>query len=117
LALSVGAAIKLDNEVGDTLAIGEGIETCMAARQLMATGKLAHAAVWALGSAGAIARFPVLPNIRTLRILAENDAGTNAKAVDLCGLRWHAAGRRVRAIRPNSDFKDFNDVLRGNSHG
>jgi|SRR5215813_14114853 len=106
------AAVKLDANIGDALAIGEGVETCMAARQLMATGKLEHASVWALGSAGGIERFPVLPNIRTLRILGENDR-TNEAAVEQCGLRCEAAGRRVRVIKPNIDFKDLNDVLRG----
>ena len=111
-----GAAVKLHADIANALVIGEGVETCMAARQVMAMGELEPAAVWALGSAGAIANFPVLPDIRTLRLLAENDNGTNAKAVDLCGLRWHAAGRRVRVIKPNAGFKDFNDVLMGISH-
>src|SRR5215471_1878079 len=42
------AAVKLDGDVGDVLAIGEGVETCMAARQLMATGELERSPVWAL---------------------------------------------------------------------
>ena len=81
----------------------------MAARQL----DLRAGAVWALGSAGGIAHFPVLPNIRTLRILAENDS-TNEAAVEQCGRRWQAADRNVRVIRPTDDCKDLNDVLRGN---
>src|SRR5262249_22373891 len=104
------AAVKLDANIGDTLAIGEGVETCLAARQLMSTSKLEHASVGALGSAGGIERFPVLPNIHTLRILAENDS-TNEAAREQCGLRWQAAGRRVRVIKPTDDCKDLNDVL------
>jgi hypothetical protein len=102
------SAVKLDGDVGDELAIGEGVETCIAARQL----DLRAGAVWALGSAGGIAQFPVLPNVRTLRILAENDR-TNEEAVELCGRRWQAAGRNVRVIKPTSDCKDLNDVLGG----
>src|SRR5215831_4216435 len=105
------AAVKLDSEVGGILAIGEDIETCMAARQLMATGKLERASVWALGSAGGIERFPVLPNVRTLRIICENDR-TNEGAREQCGQRWHSAGRRVRVIKPDLGFNDLNDVLR-----
>jgi hypothetical protein len=105
------AAVKLDRDVGDALVIGEGVETCMAAHQLMAMGELERAAVWALGSARGIERFPVLPNINTLRILAENDDGTNKKAREQCGLRWQNAGRRVRVIKPDPDCKDLNDVL------
>src|SRR5262249_31098207 len=87
------AAVKLDTDVGDALAIGEGVETCMAAHQLMATGELERAPVWALGSASSIERFPVLPNVRTLRIIGENDSA-NEGAREQCGLRWHSAGRR-----------------------
>jgi hypothetical protein len=99
------AAVKLDGDAGDELAIGEGIETCMAARVLGI-----RAPVWALGSAGGIERFPVLPNVRTLRIIGENDH-TNEQAVELCGQRWQAAGRNVRVIKPTDDCKDLNDVL------
>jgi len=105
------AAVKLDS-VEDELAIGEGVETCMAAHQLMVMGELERAAVWALGSAGGIERFPVLPNINTLRIIGENDH-TNERAVEQCGLRWQAAGRCVRVIKPDPDCKDLNDVLEG----
>jgi len=102
-----GAAVKLDGDVGDALVIGEGVETCMAARVL------GIRPTWALGSAGGIERFPVLPNIRTLRILCENDDRANEKAVESCGQRWLAAGRNVRVIRPTCDCKDLNDVLQG----
>lgn len=102
------AAVKLDSNVGDVLAIGEGIETCMAARQL----NIGVGPAWALGSAGSIERFPVLPNVRTLRIIAENDSANEA-AREQCGLRWLAAGCNVRVTRPTGDAKDFNDLLEG----
>ena len=49
-----GAAIKLDGdaEVAEGLHIGEGLETCMAARAL------GFKPVWAVGSAGGIQTFP-----------------------------------------------------------
>ena len=50
------AAIKFD-PIGDTLSIGEGIETCMAARQL------GLGAAWALGSVGAISFFPLIDGV------------------------------------------------------
>jgi len=53
-----GCAIKLDQaNVLGRLHIGEGIETCMTARQL------GLRPCWALGSAGAVARFPVLAGV------------------------------------------------------
>ena len=89
----------------EVLHIGEGIETCMAARQL------GYAPAWALGSAGMIAHFPVIDGVNTLRILGERCAA-NASAVDLCARRWHAAGRKVQVGLPKDERdKDFNDQV------
>lgn len=101
-----GAAIKLDAdpEVSMGIVIGEGIESCLAARQL------GFRPVWALGSAGAIGAFPVLPGIEGLTILAEHDEA-NAKAVQAAGKRWTAAGREVIVVTPLAG-SDVNDALR-----
>jgi Toprim domain-containing protein len=96
------AAVKLD-PVGDTLAIGEGVETCLAARIL------GHAPTWALGSVGMIAQFPLVDGVACLRILGENDAAS-ARASKLCGNRWHAAGRKVQVVMPGTG-SDLNDEL------
>jgi putative DNA primase/helicase len=103
------AAVKLDSHIGDELVVGEGIETCMAARQQGVPG-----AVWALGSVGSITFFPVLPGINRLTILGE--AGeASAQAIKACGTRWYRAGRRVRIARPRFG-SDFNDELMGAQH-
>jgi hypothetical protein len=96
------AAVKLD-PAGDTLHIGEGVETCMAARQL------GHAPAWALGSAGMISKFPLLDGIERLGILREND-GANARAAQFCGGRWHRAGRKVQIVMPTTG-NDLNEEL------
>jgi putative DNA primase/helicase len=80
------AAVKLDL-VATTLIIGEGVETCMAARQCMATGDIECAPVWALGTVGAISFFPVLDGVKRLIILGETGEAS-AQAVRLCGQRW-----------------------------
>jgi hypothetical protein len=101
-----GAAVKLDPDdaVLEGLHIGEGVETCMAARQL------GLRPTWALGSAGAIAAFPVLAGIECLTLLAEHDEAS-ARAIEACGGRWYAAGREV--LINQADFgKDLNDELR-----
>jgi len=96
------AAVKL-GPLGDTLHIGEGVETCMAARQL------GHAPAWALGSVGGISRFPLIEGVTRLRILGE--AGeASARAIELCGGRWHAAGRTVQLVMPSTG-SDLNDQL------
>jgi Toprim domain len=106
-----GAAIKLDADAEVTigLVVGEGIETTMSARQL-GLGRC-----WALGSAGAIAAFPVLGGIECLTLLAEHD-DVSARAVEICASRWHAAQRDVFIDRP-IDGKDLNDALRKARHG
>lgn len=97
------AAVKLDTLSGDTLAICEGIETGMAAREF------GFAPVWALGSVGAISFFPLVEGVKKLVILGEvGDA--SGRATKVCGKRWHRAGRKVRIVLPNVG-SDLNDVL------
>jgi hypothetical protein len=107
LGLAAGAAVKLDPDdtVLEGLHIGEGIETCLSAR------RLGLRPTWALGSTSNIAAFPVLPGIGCLTIIAENDSAS-AKVVQVCGERWHAAGRVAMINRPIGG-KDLNDALRG----
>jgi putative DNA primase/helicase len=103
-----GAAIKIDADenVEQGLTVGEGFESCLAAHAL------GFRPVWALGSADAIAKFPVLSGIDTLTILAEtDDSGANANAVRSCGNRWAAAEREIIVATPRV-VGDMNDALR-----
>jgi hypothetical protein len=102
------AAIKFGT-VATTLMIGEGVETCMAARQCMATGDIERAPVWALGSVGGISFFPVLDGVKRLIILGETGEAS-AEAVRLCSRRWQHAGRRVKALYSEIG-SDVNDAL------
>jgi hypothetical protein len=106
-----GAAIMLDPfEDGlEGLHVGEGVETCLAARQLRLRP------CWALGSAPAVAAFPVLSGIECLTLLQENDEPSE-RAVEACAARWHAAGRDVFINTPTVG-KDLNDaIIRRSSH-
>lgn len=105
-----GAAIKLESIAAGskTIVTGEGIETCLSAR---AAG---ISPVWAMGSAEALARFPVLPGVETIGILGElDDSGANQKATQAVGDRWHASGREVHLFLPTAG-KDLNDALQAN---
>jgi hypothetical protein len=95
------AAVKL-GPVGDRLAIGEGVETCMAAQQL------GHVPAWAVGSVGAISFFPLVDDVRELTILAEA-GNASVRAIQICGRRWRRGGRRVFVSRSTvgSDHNDF----------
>jgi hypothetical protein len=101
------AAIKLsaDSEVTDGLGIAEGIETALSV--YCANWR----PVWALGSAGAIAKFPVLPGVESLTIFADADAA-GMKAAAECRARWRQAGREATILLPPIDGQDFNDVAR-----
>ena len=103
-----GAAIKLDADEDVTLGlfIGEGVETCLAA------WLAGFRPVWALGSANAIARFPVLQGIEALTILGEvGDGGANSRAAQHCAARWIRAQREALLVVPLSG-DDLNDVWR-----
>jgi Toprim domain len=94
-----------------SLVIGEGIETVLAG----ATRVTHHGAplrpAWATGSAGGIARFPVMPSVERLTILVDNDAAgrENARA---CARQWFAAGHVAVLLTPRQPEADFNDIVR-----
>jgi putative DNA primase/helicase len=96
------AAVMLD-PIGPELAIGEGVETCMASRQL------GIGPTWALGSTGGISGFPVLDGVDRLIVLGETGEAS-ADAVQFVGRRWRKAGRRVRIVMPDIGT-DLNDEL------
>jgi len=102
LGITHRAAVMLD-PIDRELSIGEGIETCMAARQLGVRP------TWALGSTGAIAGFPVLEGVKQLRILGETGQAS-AEAIRFCAPRWKRASRRVRIAMPEIG-NDLNDEL------
>nr|WP_137831248.1 toprim domain-containing protein [Methylobacterium sp. L1A1] len=107
LGTIAGAAVMLDppEAVSLGLAIGEGVETGLAARQL------GIRPVWALGSVDAIRSFPVLSGIEGLTILGETgDGGASERAGREVGTRWHRAGRAVEVIVPRVSG-DLNDAL------
>jgi Toprim domain/CHC2 zinc finger len=101
------AAIKLDGDyrLRDGLFIGEGIETCLAARQLGCMP------AWALGSAGAIGRFPVISIVREIGLLRERDTA-NSRAAETCANRWIDTGRAAFSRWPKTG-NDLNDEIMG----
>jgi len=104
LGIAKGAAIKIDPHaaVTRTLTAGEGFETTLAAK-LAGLGP-----VWALGSSGAVASLPALPQVAELTLLEENDP-TSRRDVKTCARRYLSAGKPVNVITPHVG-KDFNDA-------
>ena len=106
-----GCAVKLDADqnVEHGLAVGEGIETMIAARMR------GFRPAWALGSAGTLKTFPVLGGVECLSIIVDHDLpdknGRQAgqEAALECSQRWTAAGREVRRIMPRRQGADMAD--------
>lgn len=92
-------------EVTHGLHIAEGVESTLSA---LAIGL---APAWAATSAGGIARFPVLPGVECLTILADAD-GAGMRAAETCAARWRAAGHEVRIMAPLRNGADLNDLVR-----
>lgn len=102
------AAIKIDadEDVAIGLTIGEGFETGLAARFA------GFRPVWATGSAGGIANFPVLKGVEALTILGEvSDGGVNHRASQTCVARWMDAGQEAFIVTPLVG-DDLNDAWR-----
>ena len=109
LGPTLGGAIKLYGEhVADELTIAEGIETALSAALLN------FGPIWSVIDAGGITKFPVLPEIKRLTIIADHDvSGVGQKAAAECRARWQAAGRRVRTVMAAAPGHDLNDVSEG----
>ena len=107
-----GCAVKLspDDAVEQGLAIGEGVETMLAAWQF------GFRPAWACGDAGNLADFPVLAGIGEVIIIADNDPPDERghrkgpEAALECSARWTAAGRAATRVVPTRIGADFNDI-------
>jgi putative DNA primase/helicase len=106
-----GGVIRLAQPCNGELAIGEGIETCLAGMQL------GSGPAWSVIDAGGMTAFPVLDHVGRLTIMADNDvSGTGQRAAAACRDRWAAAGKAVRCVTPEQPGQDFNDVLLATPH-
>jgi putative DNA primase/helicase len=102
-----GGAVRLA-PAADTLMVGEGIETCLAA--MTATAMPAWAA---LSTSGLIA-LVLPPIVRTVIILADHDvSGAGERAAKTAAARWLVEGRRARIALPPVPGTDMADVLAG----
>jgi putative DNA primase/helicase len=93
-----------DEDITAGLGLAEGIETALAVMQ-----GFGWRPVWAATSAGAMARFPILPGIEALTVFADAD-GAGLDAAQACIARWGDAGREAQLQAPPRG--DFNDLAR-----
>ncbi|WP_245323987.1 DUF7146 domain-containing protein [Bradyrhizobium shewense] len=101
-----GGVIRLSPAISAALAIGEGVETCLAGMML------GSGATWSVLDAGGISDFAVLEHVQRLTILVDHDVGgTGQRAAAACRDRWIAAGKHVRLVMPDTPGQDINDLL------
>jgi hypothetical protein len=77
-----------DDSVTTGLGMAEGVEDGIA---VLLSG---WSPIWVATSAGALARFPVLPGIEALTLFADADEA-GIRAAKSCAKKWRAAGREV----------------------
>jgi putative DNA primase/helicase len=103
-------AIMLASPRDGELAIGEGVETCLAGMML------GFEPAWSVLDAGGIANFPILDHVQRLTVLVDNEeSGTGQRAASTCHDRWAAGGKGVRRVMPDRLGDDANDLLHANS--
>ncbi len=112
MMLGAAGIIRLCGEVTGGLGIAEGIETSLAIIQ-----RTGWSPIWATGSAGAIAKFPVLAGVEALTIWADHDPinpqtgkRPGLEAAGECAARWFAAGREATVQQPPAG-EDWLDAL------
>jgi hypothetical protein len=110
LGRGAGGAVWLASPA-ETLLIGEGVETSLAA--IEATAQPA----WAALSTSGLRVLDLPPIVRTVVILADNDHnGAGERAARAAAQRWLAEGRNVRLAMPPEPGTDFADVLLGRAY-
>jgi Mesyanzhinovviridae DNA polymerase len=101
-------AIKLW-PAGETLVVGEGIETVLsAATQLKYEGAFLRPA-WATGGIGRLATLPPITSLKQLIVLADNDTA-GREAARRCAQTAANAGCTVLLLTP-TNVNDFNDLI------
>jgi phage/plasmid primase-like uncharacterized protein len=99
-----GSAIKFwnDTEVTTGLVVGEGIETVVAAAMHVEHRGTLLQPAWSLIDAGNLARFPIVPGIEHLTVLADADANNaGQEAARTCAKRYAEARREAVVLIPD----------------
>jgi hypothetical protein len=106
-----GGAVRLA-PAGETLLIGEGIETGLAAMQATALP------AWAALSTSGMKALRLAPIVRKVVILADNDAnGAGARAACAAAARWQHESREVSVWMSPNVGEDANDLLLAAAQG
>jgi DNA polymerase len=96
---------------GIQLAVGEGLETTLAAASRIPYRGTPLQPAWSAVSSGGLSRFPVR-GVERLIILVDHDGNGEGQAAAVrCMERWTRAGRCVVRLTPKRAGADFNDLV------
>jgi DNA polymerase len=102
---------------GETLVIGEGLETVLAAATRLVHTGVPLRPTWAALSAGKMRTLPPIAGVKRLIVLADNDAnGEGQTAAAHIAAVWRAARIEVSVLTPPGVNTDFNDLVLENTH-
>ncbi len=108
LGTFMGGAVRLGNRRPTHLAIGEGIETCLAFWQLYKVD------AWSCLSTAGIVNFDPPPFVEAIALLMDDDvSGAGAEACEKAAFGLRRRGYLVRVKKPDPGFADFCDQLNG----
>jgi putative DNA primase/helicase len=105
-----GAAVRL-YEVDDEMGVGEGIETCLAARQLFGVP------TWAALTAHGVETFHPPAGIQRLHIFGDNDSNFTGQCAAFRLAKRLAGTLEIFINIPPEPGTDWNDVLRQQVRG
>jgi phage/plasmid primase-like uncharacterized protein len=111
---TTGCVIRLwpDDDVSQSLVLGEGVETVLAAATRIAHRGTLLQPAWAAGDAGHVGAFPTLSGVEALTLLVDADEnGIGQSRAAECTRLWTAAGRQVVRLTPRLVGADFNDLI------
>jgi DNA polymerase len=97
---------------GETLVAGEGLETVLSAATRIPYRGAPLAPAWAALSTVGLKTLPIIPGVRRLILLSDNDTNQEGQmAAAAAALRWQAAGLDVVTLTPPTPGSDFNDLV------
>lgn len=108
----LGAAVRLDSILSQTLIVAEGIETALAARELVFRASGQRLTAWATVSAEGMAKLAITPSVRKVLIFGDADGSyTGQTAAYALAKRLVASGVEAEVYLPPVLGMDWLDAL------
>ena len=107
-----GAGVVKLWPAGETLVVGEGLETVLAAATRIPYRRLPLVPAWAALSTAGLKTLPIVPGTKRLIVLSDNDLNQEGQMAAAAAVtRWQAAGLETATLTPPTPDSDFNDLV------